>query len=112
METHAERRALERRPLQFQVKYHYLPPSMTPPSTHTLNLTSRGAYVETLDPLQDGAAIAFFIITPDHQVIDVRARVVHSEQAKLTPFCAGVSFTHLSPEDRAMLEQVLKSAGA
>jgi hypothetical protein len=103
---------LERRPLQFNVKYHYLPPSLTPPSTHTLNLTSKGACIETVDPLQDGAVIAFFIITPNHQVIDVRARVVHSEEARQTPFRAGVSFTYLSQEDREMLEQVLKSTGA
>ena len=112
MATNFERRALERRPIQVQIKYHYLPPSMTPPNTHTLNLTSRGAYIEALDPLPDGAAVAFFIITPEHQVIDVRARVVHSEQAKRTPYCAGVSFTYLSPEDRGMLDQVLNSSGA
>lgn len=109
METKIERRALERKPLNFAVKYFYLPPEANPPSTRTINLTLDGALIEALDLLQQGASVAFFIVTPEHQVVDVRAKVMHARAAESAPFCAGVRFTYISAGDRAILEQAIGS---
>lgn len=110
METTLERRGTARKPVRFQIKYFYLPPDANPPVTHTIDLSSEGACIETLDPLQLGASVAFFIITPENQVIDARARVVHLGCSQHPPYHAGVRFTYLSPSDRALLERALESA--
>ena len=108
METTFERRVSTRKPVRFQVKYFYLPPEANPPIMHTIDLSSVGARIETLDPLKLGASVAFFIVTPDVQVIDARAQVVHLEDAERPPYHAGVRFTHLSPSDRAALQYALE----
>lgn len=110
METTFERRVSMRKRVRFQVKYFYLPPVANPPITHTIDLSCMGARIETLDPLKLGASVAFFIVTPDIQVIDARARVVYLEDAERPPYRAGVRFTHLSPSDRATLLCALEGA--
>jgi hypothetical protein len=93
-----------------QVKYLYPPPNATPPGTETLNLSTEGAYIQTLDPLPSGASVTFFIVMPEHQVVSVRAQVVHTAPENGGPNCAGVHFTHISSDDRAALERLLQSA--
>jgi c-di-GMP-binding flagellar brake protein YcgR len=110
MEKTMEHRTSMRKSVNFQVRYFYLPPDANPPSTYTIDLSTDGACIETLDPLQLGASVAFFIITPETQVIDVRAQVVHTEYAEHPPYRAGVHFTHLSPSDRATLQRAIESA--
>lgn len=110
--TKTERRVLPRKPVRFQIKYFYLPPDADPPPTRTIDLSTEGALIETLDPLQQGASVAFFIVTPEHQVVDVRARVVHTEPASNPLYHAGVLFTHVSPADRAVLERAIENAGS
>jgi len=109
METVIERRACERKPLKFAVKYFYFPPEANPPITRTIDLTLDGALIEALDPFQQGASVAFFIVTPEHQVVDVRAKVIHGRVAESAPFYAGVRFTHISAGDRAVLQQAIGS---
>ena len=112
MEAVRERRAAERKPVPFQVKYFYLPPEAHPPSTRVIDLSADGACVETLDLFQEGASVAFFIVTPENQVIDVRAQVMHMERAERPPYRAGVRFTQVSPSDRAVLQSALEHASA
>lgn len=112
METTVERRVVTRKPVRFQIKYFYLPPDANPPSTRTVDLSTEGACIETLDPLQKGASVAFFIVTPEKQVIDVRAQVVRMEYAERPPYRAGVRFTQLSPADRAVLQHAIERAAA
>jgi c-di-GMP-binding flagellar brake protein YcgR len=104
-----ERRASRRKSVHFSVRYFYLPPTTEPPDTQTINLSVDGACIETLDPLKEGASIAFYIITPNRGVIDVRARVVHVLPDGHPPYRVGVEFTHLSPADCAALERALNS---
>jgi c-di-GMP-binding flagellar brake protein YcgR len=111
METVMERRVSQRRRVPFQVKYFYLPPDANPPSTRVIDLSTDGACVETLDVFQEGAAVAFFIVTPENQVIDVRAQVMRMEPAERPPYRAGVRFTQLSPSDRAALQRALEHSG-
>jgi len=99
-----------RKSVRFQVKYFYLPPEASPPITHTIDLSSVGARIETLDPLKLGASVSFFIVTPDVQVIDARAQIVHLEHAERPPYRAGVRFTYVSPSDRAALLCALMGA--
>ncbi len=110
MEKELEQRQSSRKAVRFSVKYFYLPPTATPPETRTINLSVDGACVETLDPLQAGASVAFFIVTPDHQAVDVRAQVVYTQSAERPPHRAGVRFTHVSPSDRVVLEHAIETA--
>ncbi|MCL4393477.1 MAG: PilZ domain-containing protein [Chloroflexi bacterium] len=110
MAEQVERRVSERKPVRFQVKYLYPPPNAAPPSTETLNLSTEGALIQTLDPLPAGASVTFFIVMPEHEVISVRAQVVYTSVANGGPSCAGVHFTHISSDDRAALERLLQSA--
>ena len=110
METVIERRESPRRRVPFHVKYLYLPPEATPPSTRVIDLSANGACVETLDLFQEGASVAFFIVTPENQVIDVRAQVTRMERAERPPYRAGVRFTQVSPPDRALLQSALERA--
>ncbi len=105
-----ERRASPRRPVPFHVKYFYLPPDVVPPSTRVLDLSIDGARIETLDRFPEGASVAFYLITPENQVIDVRAQVVHMEPGEHPPYRAGVRFTQLSPADRDVLQRALERA--
>ncbi|MDE3089752.1 MAG: PilZ domain-containing protein [Chloroflexota bacterium] len=110
MEKMRERRTAERRPVRLPVKYFYVPPEVNPPPTYTVDLSVGGACIETLDPLQPGASVAFFILAPEHQVIDARAQVVHTQSTEGAPYRAGVRFLRLPPADRALLERTIKSA--
>jgi hypothetical protein len=110
MEPTFERRTATRKPVRFQVKYIYLPPDANPPKTRTINMSTQGASIEALDPLQCGASIAFFVVTSEDQVIDVRAQVVYLLQAERPPYRAGIRFTHLSPTDRIALHDAIESA--
>ena len=103
-----ERRVSQRRQVPFQVKYFYLPPEADPPSTRVIDLSTEGACVETLDVFQEGAAVAFFIVTPENQVIDVRAQVMHMEPAEHPPYRVGVRFTQLSSSVRGTLRRALE----
>jgi hypothetical protein len=107
MESKVERRAAERLPLKFQIRYFYLPPEVNPPSTCTIDMSAQGACVEALDLLPRGASIAFLLITQENQVIDVRAPVVHTTGLQQQACHAGVSFTWLSPSDQLALEQAV-----
>lgn len=110
MEKTTERRRSNRKPVNFQVRYFYLPPDANPPRTRTIDLSTDGACVETLDPLALGASVAFFIVTPQSEVIDVRAQVVHTQYAEHPPYRAGVRFTHLSTSDRVTLQRAIENA--
>ena len=107
MDTKLERRAEARLPLKFQVRYFYLPPEVSPPSTCTIDMSTQGACVEALDRLPNGASIAFLLITQENHVIDIRARVVHTAESQSSAFRAGVSFTWLSPSDHLTLQQAI-----
>jgi len=107
VETKAERRASTRKPIRFPIRYSYLPPD-----NRTLDLSVEGACIETLKPFQKGASVAFFIVTPENQVIITRARVVHLQRAGYPPYRAGVRFTHLSPAERAALQNAIEHAAA
>lgn len=104
-----ERRAVARKPVRFQVKYIYFPPDANPPKTCTIDLRTQGASIEALDPLQHGASLALFIVTPDDHAIDVRAQVVYLMSAEHPPYRAGIRFTHLSPADRVLLNDVIEN---
>ncbi len=110
METFVERRTSQRKQVPCRVKYYYLPPGANPPTTRVIDLSAEGACVETLDLFQKGASLAFFIITLDIQVIDVRAQVMHMERTERPPYRAGVRFTQLSPSDRVVLQHALDHA--
>jgi len=112
VETKAERRASTRKPIRFPIRYSYLPPEADPPDNRTLDLSVEGACIETLKPFQKGASVAFFIVTPENQVIITRARVVHLQRAGYPPYRAGVRFTHLSPAERAALQNAIEHAAA
>ncbi len=111
METVMERRTVQRKRVPFQVKYFYLPPDANPPNTRVIDLSAEGACVETLDLFPEGASVAFFIVTPENQVIDVRAQVMHMESAARPPYRAGVRFTQLAPSDRVVLQHALEHSG-
>jgi hypothetical protein len=107
METKVERRTAARQPCKFLVRYFYLPPEANPPSTCTIDMSTQGACVEAVDLLPSGASIAFLLITQENQVIDVRARVVHTEAGQPQAYRAGVSFTWLSPSDHLALQHAI-----
>lgn len=110
MSPYVERRAALRVPTQCVVRYFYLPPSLNPPSTRVIDLSLRGACIEVPDPLIPGSIIAFQIITSEHHVVDVRARVVYALPRQDVFYRAGVSFTHISETDPGSLEREIARA--
>jgi hypothetical protein len=101
--TIAERRSAERIPIDCQVGYFHLPPMLNSPVFHTLNLSMVGACIEAPSSFVPGAALSFYLITPDHQVADVHSQVVHSKLVNPDLYHVGVRFTHLAERDRAVL---------
>ncbi len=112
METMLERRASPRKPIGFPIKYFYFPPDADPPRTCTIDLSPQGACIEALDPFPQGASVAFYIVTPENQVVDVRAQVVYTQPVKSPPSRVGVRFTYLSPADRTALQNAIERAAA
>ncbi len=106
-----ERRTSSRVPAHFSVQYFYRAPNTVSPATRTINATVNGARVEALDPLPQGAAIAFLLLTDDREVLDVRGQVVYVEpmaERQGVPYHAGVRFTKLAEKDRAVLLRALE----
>lgn len=103
-----ERRSVARVPVNFSVRYHYEPPSLTAAQTRVLNLSQSGARMECYAWLVPGASVSFHIITPTQRVVDARARVVYIEPRAQPPYHVGVQFTALAPTDRATLHQELE----
>jgi len=112
METTLERRASPRKPIGFPIKYFYFPPDANPPRTCTINLSPLGACIEALDPFPQGASVAFYIVAPENQVVDVRAQVVYTQSVEAPPYRVGVRFTHLSPTDRTALQHAIEHAAS
>jgi hypothetical protein len=112
MKATVERRVSPRIPVQCRVSFYYLPPSLNSPVSQVINLSEGGACVEVPDPLIPGASIAFLIITSDHQVVDVRARVAYLEPSKNPPYRVGVCFTRLSANDRVSLAREIQRSAS
>jgi hypothetical protein len=110
--TSEERRTAPRVQAPCTVKYFYLPPSPNPPDTHVINLSSCGACLEVPDPLIRGSVVAFQIITPDYKVVDACARVIHVQPGHHPYYLAGVYFTRLSENDRALLQHEVQRAAS
>jgi hypothetical protein len=64
------------------------------------------------DPLIRGSVVAFQIITPDYQVVDACARVIHIQPSHDPFYLAGVYFTRLSENDRALLQREVQRTAA
>ena len=108
----SNRRASHRVPVQCPVKYLYQPPTPQSLDTRVLDLGLDGACVQVPDPLIPGSAVAFVIITSEHQVIDVRAKVVHVRSDGSPLYRAGVCFVCVSEKDRALLAREIECAQA
>ncbi len=101
--TSLERRSSVRIPVDCKVSFFHLPPSSSPPVFHALNLSMAGACIEAPTPFVPGAALSFHLITPDNQVADIYAQVVHSELNASALYQVGVRFTRLAERDREIL---------
>ncbi|MBI5301824.1 MAG: PilZ domain-containing protein [Chloroflexi bacterium] len=102
-----ERRTVQRIPADFSVRYNYEPPSLMASQTRVLDLSLAGARMECYAWLIPGASVTFHLITPEHHVVDARARVVYIESRNEPPYHVGVQFTSLDAMDRATLENEL-----
>ena len=100
-----ERRLSERIPFHGQVGYFHLPPSINAPVFRTMNLSGAGVCLEAPSSFVPGAALSFHLITPDHQVADVHAQIIHCEPAQDGLYSVGVRFMRLAERDRAILSQ-------
>ena len=109
--TVSERRSTQRMPVDCKVSFFHLPPSSNSPTFRALNLSLTGACIEAPTPFAPGAVLAFHLITPEHQVADVRARVVHTILCAPTLYHVGVRFTHLSADDHDLLARQLDRVG-
>jgi c-di-GMP-binding flagellar brake protein YcgR len=101
--TSSDRRSSERIPVDCKVSFFHLPPSSNPPIFRTLNLSLLGACIESPTLFVPGAVLSFHLITSDHQVLDIRAQVVHSESNSSALYHVGVRFTKLTERDREIL---------
>jgi hypothetical protein len=106
METYIERRLAPRVPVRHPIIYSYLP-SNAPPM-RMIDWSDEGAAVEALDPLPIGAAISFMIVGSNHQVVEVRATVVHVQSVPNFPYRIGVRFSSLTPDGRRILVQSIR----
>lgn len=100
-----ERRSSMRIPVDCTVSFFHLPPSSSPPVFRTENLSMVGACIEAPTQFAPGAALSFHLITPDNQVADIYAQVVHTNLNSSALYHVGVRFTRLAECDREILAQ-------
>ena len=90
--------------------------SVTHPDTnqtiavHTLNLSKRGALVESPDKIFPTEVCTFKFVTDDARVVEVQGRIAWVEQDSAGVYRAGVAFRNLSPDEEYLLElQMIRS---
>ncbi|MBI5030539.1 MAG: PilZ domain-containing protein [Chloroflexi bacterium] len=98
-----DRRSAERMPVDCTVCFFHLPPTSSPPVFHALNLTLTGACIQAPIHFVPGAVLSFHLVTPDNQVADIHAQVIHSEEDNTKLYRVGVQFTHLAEYDRNLV---------
>ena len=106
--TILERRSSRRIPAQCQIGYFHLPPSVESATFRTLDLSASGACLEAPCSFIPGASLAFHLVTPDHQVMDIRALIVHTHPVDPTLYHIGVRFTKIAERDRVVLQHQLQ----
>lgn len=110
--TVSERRSSKRISAQCKIGYFHLPPSGDSPTFRALNLSAMGACLEAPCSFVPGAALAFHLVTPDHQVMDIRAKIIHARPVDSALYHIGVRFTTVAERDRAVLHRHLQASPA
>jgi len=75
------------------------------------NISSEGLYVCCDDPLPLNETFPMSILPPDHEVVEVKGKIVRSDFYGLdeneTPICIGICFVEVSEEDRLFWENLI-----
>ena len=96
----AERRKAWRSGLVLDVRYEG---ESVRSQTRIADLSVRGAYIETVNPLPAGSAFNLSFTLPDGTVIETRATVVRSRPHE----GMGIRFDSLSPEQTNTIRQFI-----
>ncbi len=108
-----EKRRSERKlvALRAVVVHEMAKPLSLPASVQTLNLSKKGALIESPEQLFAGEVCTFSLLTNDGKSSDIQGRVVWAEKVGANAYRAGVAFRNLSPDEEYLLDlQLVRSA--
>ena len=84
-----------------------------PIAVQTLNLSKRGALIESPDRVFPTEVCVFKFVTDNARVVEIQGRIAWVEQDDTGVYRAGVAFRNLSPDEEYILElQIVRSGKA